>query len=63
MAFIFIVSPLRSDDGFTIVECLRQYWKEYPPKAWLFEGQKKRPSAFDQFATSDLLRGQETGRD
>ena len=25
----------------TALECLRQYWKEYHPKAWLFEGQKK----------------------
>jgi site-specific recombinase XerD len=23
------------------LECLRQYWREYHPKEWLFEGQKK----------------------
>jgi len=25
----------------TALECLRQYWREYHPKDWLFEGQKK----------------------
>ncbi len=25
----------------TALECLRQYWIKYRPKAWLFEGQKK----------------------
>jgi site-specific recombinase XerD len=25
----------------TALECLRQYWKKYHPKNWLFEGQKK----------------------
>jgi integrase/recombinase XerD len=25
----------------TALECLRQYWGKYRPKAWLFEGQKK----------------------
>ena len=25
----------------TALECLRQYWREYRPKEWLFEGQKE----------------------
>ncbi len=25
----------------TTLECLRQYWRKYRPKDWLFEGQKK----------------------
>lgn len=25
----------------TALECLRQYWREYRPKEWLFQGQKK----------------------
>ena len=25
----------------TALECLRQYWREYHPKEWLFEGQKE----------------------
>jgi len=25
----------------TALQCLRQYWREYHPKEWLFEGQKK----------------------
>ncbi|MGO9377171.1 MAG: tyrosine-type recombinase/integrase [Dissulfurispiraceae bacterium] len=25
----------------TALECLRQYWREYHPKEWLFEGQNK----------------------
>jgi integrase/recombinase XerD len=25
----------------TTLECLRQYWREYRPKEWLFEGQKQ----------------------
>jgi site-specific recombinase XerD len=25
----------------TALECLRQYWKAYRPKEWLFEGQKE----------------------
>ena len=36
----------RSKDRYTILsqtalECLRQYWREYRPKEWLFEGQKE----------------------
>ena len=25
----------------TVLECLRQYWRQYRPKDWLFEGQKE----------------------
>ena len=36
----------RNKDRYTILsqralECLRQYWRQYRPKEWLFEGQKK----------------------
>jgi site-specific recombinase XerD len=36
----------RSKDRYTILsqtamECLRQYWRQYRPKEWLFEGQKE----------------------
>jgi integrase/recombinase XerD len=36
----------RNKDRYTILsqtalECLRQYWREYRPKEWLFEGQKE----------------------